>query len=162
MIKDNVKDILHQCIEHATEDELKVIHQLLAGMKRKKENINGSLIGGILHMDKIEKENFCQITIPINDITKNSINIVHGGITATVLDTAMGTLANTLLPEGYGAVTSNLSIHYIAPGKGSNMKATAQVIHKGSQTLVIEGSAYCDDGKKIAHCTGTFHIIKKY
>jgi uncharacterized protein (TIGR00369 family) len=110
-------------------------------------------------MEKTVDAETSYITIPINSITDNSFRIVHGGITATVMDTAMGILANQLLPEGYSAVTSNLNIHYIAPGIGEKVKASAKLIHKGSNTLVMEGSVFRDDGKQIAHGTGTFFIV---
>lgn len=161
MEKQKIQDLFDQCMEVATEDELKVIHQLLLGVQRKKQKWNDSYIAAILNMEKSPADNEYKITIPINSLTENSLGIVHGGITTTVLDTVMGTLANTLLPDGYGAVTSNLTIHFIAPGKGERMETIAKVIHKGTKTLVMEGSAYCDNGKKIAHCTATFFIIKK-
>lgn len=161
MEKRDVQDIFNECLKEATEDELKVIHQLLEGVQRKQQKWNDSYIGAILNMEKLPSDNEYKITIPINALTENSLGIVHGGITATVLDTVMGTLANTILPDGYGAVTSNLSIHFIAPGTGERMETIAKIIHKGTKTIVIEGSAYGENGKKIAHCTGTFFIIKK-
>ncbi|MBS4172394.1 hotdog fold thioesterase [Bacillus sp. FJAT-49736] len=161
MDKQEVEKLFDQCMKDATDEDLKVIHQLLGGVISKKQQNYDSYISAILNMNKLELDNEYKITIPINKLSDNSLGIVHGGITATVLDTAMGTLANLVLPEGYGAVTSNLAIHYIAPGKGEILETTAKIIHKGSKTIVMEGSAFCDGGKKIAHCTGTFFIIKK-
>ena len=112
-------------------------------------------------MERNFDQNSCEITIPITPIINNNLDIVHGGITATVLDTAMGVLANQLLPEGFGAVTNQLNIHYIAPGIGETLRCKADIVHKGSKTMVISGEAFRSDGKKIAYATGTFFIIKK-
>ncbi|GIN37657.1 MULTISPECIES: PaaI family thioesterase [Heyndrickxia] len=160
-MKENLLALFNECLQNANEDDLKVMYQLLNGVKRKQEKVNYTFIDGILHMDRDISDQKCEITIPISALTENSLQIVHGGVTATILDTAMGTLANSLLPTGYGAVTSNLSIYYIAPGIGESLRASAEVIHKGTKTLVIEGSVHRNDGKKIAHCSGTFFIIKK-
>lgn len=160
-MKEKITSLLNSCIEQATEDELQMIHQLLKGVQDKQKNRYDSYIGSIFQMDRDLNNQSCQITMPISKLTDNSLDIVHGGITATLLDSAMGTLANALLPDGYGAVTSNLSIYYIAPGIGETLKATANLIHQGSKTLILEGNVHRDDGKKIAHCTGTFFIIKK-
>ncbi|RDI47583.1 PaaI family thioesterase [Falsibacillus pallidus] len=161
-MKEELHDLLNDCINDAAEDDLLAIKQLLEGVKRKQHGLNGSYIGSILHMEKTVTENDrFSVTIPINEVTSNSLGILHGGITATVLDSAMGTLANILLPEGFGAVTSNLNIHYISPGLGNTITATATIVHKGSKTMVVEGEVLRDDGKKIAHCTGTFFVIKK-
>jgi uncharacterized protein (TIGR00369 family) len=112
-------------------------------------------------MERTFDQDTCEITIPINPILNNNLNILHGGITATVLDTAMGSLANHHLPEGYGAVTNQLNIHYTAPGTGASLRCKAEILHQGSKTMVISGEAYRSDGKKIAHATGTFFIIEK-
>jgi uncharacterized protein (TIGR00369 family) len=112
-------------------------------------------------MERILDEKTCEITIPLHQILNNNLNILHGGITATVLDTTMGSLANYLLPEGFGAVTNQLNIHYIAPGIGETIRCKAEIVHKGTKTMVISGEAYRSDGKKIAYATGTFFIISK-
>ena len=111
---------------------------------------------------KIDKEKkTCEITVPLNPVWNNSLDIVHGGVTATLLDTTMGTVVNAILPEGYVAVTNQLNIHYIAPGIGDTLHCKAEIIHHGSKTMIIEGETYRSDGKKIAHATGTFFIIQK-
>ncbi|RLQ95862.1 PaaI family thioesterase [Falsibacillus albus] len=154
--------LLEDCILHASGEDLSTIKQVLEGIRRKQIGLNGSFIGAILNMEKkMMEDGGYAVEVPINELTANSLGIVHGGITATVLDSAMGTLANILLPEGFGAVTSNLTIHYISPGIGNSMTAIARIIHKGTKTIVIEGEIIQDDGKKIAHCTGTFFVIKK-
>ena len=114
-------------------------------------------------MDRVidKEKKTCEITVPINPFLNNSLDIVHGGITATILDTTMGTVANFLLPDGYGAVTNQLNIHYIAPGIGDTLRCKAEVIHQGSKTFVISGEIYRSDGKKIAYATGTFFTIQK-
>lgn len=102
-------------------------------------------------MDRVidKEKKTCIITVPINPLLNNSLDIVHGGITATILDTAMGSLAISLLPDGYAAVTNQLNIHYIAPGIGNTLRCKAEVIHQGSKTFVISGEVYRSDGKKL-------------
>ena len=112
-------------------------------------------------MERKIDENTCEITIPLHPIINNNLDILHGGITATVLDTTMGSLANYLLPEGFGAVTNQINIHYIAPGIGETLRCKAEIVHKGTKTMVIAGEAYRSDGKKIAYATGTFFTISK-
>jgi uncharacterized protein (TIGR00369 family) len=160
-MKEKIEILLQQCLENASEEEQNILYQILNGVLRKKQNSKRTYISELLHMDIEVNEHQCTVTIPINKLTENILHIVHGGITATTVDTAMGLLANEVVPEGYGAVTSNLTIHYIAPGVGESIRATAQIIHKGSKTLIVEGIVHRNDGKKIAHCTGTFFVVKK-
>jgi uncharacterized protein (TIGR00369 family) len=151
--------LFQQVIEQSNEKETNILKQLLEGYV----NHIGSdepYLGKLLGMKKIVTDSNCEITIPISEIIHNHLGIVHGGITATILDSAMGTIASHVAPPGHGAVTSNLNIHYIAPGKGESLTAIAKVIHKGAKTIVVEGEVYTDNRKKIAHSTGTFFIVK--
>ncbi|MFK9092300.1 PaaI family thioesterase [Bacillus salipaludis] len=160
-MKDELRQLLESCLETGSETDLQAIASLLEGVQKKIKRNRSTFIDAILHMERSFGQNSCEITIPINPVIHNNLDIVHGGITATVLDTAMGVLANQLLPEGLGAVTNQLNIHYIAPGIGESLRCKGEIIHQGSHTMVISGEAYRSDGKKIAYATGTFFIIKK-
>ncbi|MFP7296008.1 PaaI family thioesterase [Neobacillus niacini] len=162
-MKDVLHQLLNQCIEKGTEEDLHALTYLLEGFQKKIDKPYTQYIDGLLHMErKIDKEKkTCEITVPLNAVWNNSLDIVHGGITATLLDTVMGTAINAILKEGYGAVTNQLNIHYIAPGTGDTLRCKAEIIHHGAKTAVISGEVFRDDGKKIAHGTGTFFIIQK-
>lgn len=160
-MSDELRQLLDSCIENGSETDLQVLSFLLQGVQKRIEQKSDAYIGGLLHMEREIDKQSCEITIPINPAINNNLNIVHGGITATVLDTAMGSLANYILPEGYGAVTNQLNIHYIAPGIGDHLHCRAEIIHQGTKTIVVSGEAFRSDGKKIAYATGTFFIISK-
>ncbi|MFD2681116.1 PaaI family thioesterase [Bacillus seohaeanensis] len=160
-MKKNLQLLFNECLDNATDEELQAIKQLLDGVRRKQTKDNGSFIGGIYGMKREMRDGKLEVTMPITPVIYNSLGIVHGGVTATLIDSAMGTLANIVLPDEYGAVTTNLTIHYLAPGKGEQLTAKATIVHRGSKTLVIEGSVLNDDGKAIAHCTGSFFIFKR-
>ncbi|MBO0959237.1 PaaI family thioesterase [Neobacillus sp. MM2021_6] len=160
-MKDELRRLLETCLETGSETDLQAIATLLEGVQRKIKRNRNTFIDGLLHMERSFDQNSCEITIPINPIINNDLSIVHGGITATVLDSAMGVMAYQQLPEGFAAVTNQLNIHYIAPGIGDSLRCKAEIIHQGSKTMVISGEVYRSDGKKIAYATGTFFIIKK-
>ncbi|MEH7375729.1 MULTISPECIES: PaaI family thioesterase [Bacillaceae] len=160
-MKDELRRLLETCIETGSEADLNSLAYLLSGFQVKIKQKRSTYIDGILQMDRKLNEKTCEITIPLDPTLNNNLDIVHGGITATVLDTAMGSLANYLQPEGYGAVTNQLNIHYTAPAIGETLYCKAEIVHRGSKTMVISGEAYRSDGKKIAYATGTFFIIKK-
>ncbi|MEH7255486.1 PaaI family thioesterase [Neobacillus niacini] len=162
-MENKLRQILDHCIDTGSEKDLAALAHVLEGFQNKIDNDYTQYIDGLLHMErKIDKEKkTCEITVPLNAVWNNSLDIVHGGVTATLLDTTMGTVVNAILPEGYVAVTNQLNIHYIAPGIGDTLHCKAEIIHHGSKTMIIEGEIYRSDGKKIAHATGTFFIIQK-
>lgn len=158
-MKDELRQLLESCIESGSETELNTIKFLLEAVKQKIEQPTSNYLRNLLQMDiKIDNQS-CEVTIPLRPVYNNSLQILHGGVTATMLDSAMGILANSLLPDGFEAVTNQLNIHYIAPGFGDHLRCRAEVIHQGKQTLVIAGEAYRSDGKQIAYATGTFFMI---
>lgn len=158
---EQLNKLFEHCIEDSTDDELDVLHKLLEGFYKKKKNINGSYIGGLLHMERSIHQDECEVTIPITSLLSNSLGIVHGGMTATIIDSAMGTLANTLLPKGYGAVTTQLNVHYLSVGKGDYLTCKAKIDHKGTKTMVLSADVFRSDGKKVAQASGSFFVIEK-
>ncbi|WMM89870.1 PaaI family thioesterase [Heyndrickxia coagulans] len=159
-MKEEIHHTFEKVVQAATEEDLIVLQQMLNGLSNKQAGNERTYFKDLFLMEADFDGEECEVDIPVTPLLYNNFSIVHGGVTATLLDTAMGVMANNLLPAGQQAVTSNLTIHYIAPGTGSRLKAKAKVIHRGTQTMVLEGTAFRDDGTKIAHCTGSFFILK--
>ncbi|MED3552317.1 PaaI family thioesterase [Cytobacillus praedii] len=160
-MKEQLRELLEQSMVGATTEELNVLNDILRGFNKKQKKINSSYIDGLLHMERTMDDNECHLTVPLSPLLNNTLGIVHGGVTATITDTAMGTLANSILPEGYGAVTTQLNIHYLAVGKGDYLQCKARIDHKGTKNMVLSADVHRSDGKKIAQATGSFFIIKK-
>jgi uncharacterized protein (TIGR00369 family) len=95
-------------------------------------------------------------SIPVQEAISNGQDMVHGGIIATLADSAMGLLAETLAPEGHMVVTSNLNITYLSPGRGTRLDATARAVKVGRTTVVMECMVCNESGKEIALATATF------
>lgn len=160
-MENELHELLEECISLSDEQELEILKNILTGAKNKLTGKNNTYIDGLMHVQKTISSNTCEIEIPISKMLDNTLGIVHGGFTATMLDTAMGTLANRLLPDGYAAVTSQINIHYLAPGMGDRLHCKATLVHKGKSMLVLEADAFRSDGKKIAHSSGSFFVVEK-
>lgn len=158
-MKEKLRQLLEECMENGSENDLNALAYLLEGVQEKIKQKRDTFIGSLLHMERKIENNSYEITIPLHPVLNNNLNIIHGGITATLLDSVMGSAVYDHLPLGSSAVTNQLNIHYIAPGIGDSIRCRAEIIHKGSKTVVVSGEAYRSDGKKIAHATATFFII---
>ncbi|GAA0338807.1 hypothetical protein GCM10008967_31360 [Bacillus carboniphilus] len=148
-------------IEEATTEEQEILRLFLNGIKRKKSGMNESYISSFLQIEKNTVADGLEMTFPITPFALNSLDIVHGGVTATVLDTVMGTYAHMLISKDRAAVTSEMNLHFLAKGVGEKIYSKATLIHKGNTRLVMEAKAYREDGTLMAHATGTFHIIPR-
>lgn len=156
-----LNSLLEECLQLASEEDKNIISNILTGVKQKLETKEETYISKILQFEKKIEDNTYELTIPVSSLINNNLDIVHGGITATVIDTAMGMMAANTLPAGYACVTTQLNIHYLAPGVGKEITCKARFVHQGSKTIVMESDVHRDDGKKIAHATGSFFIVKK-
>ncbi|MFF9704866.1 PaaI family thioesterase [Streptomyces griseofuscus] len=91
----------------------------------------------------------------------NPLGTVHGGIAATLLDSAMGCAVHTTLPAGVGYTTLELKVNYIRAARtdGQALTAEGMVIHAGRRTATAEGKVLDDQGKLIAHATTTCIVL---
>jgi acyl-coenzyme A thioesterase PaaI-like protein len=79
--------------------------------------------------------------------------IIHGGIIATLLDSAM---THCLLTESIPALTGRLSIKYSIPIRtGAVVKLEAKIVKKSHKIFTLEGKAYVD-GKKAASAVAKY------
>ncbi|MBP8532072.1 PaaI family thioesterase [Streptomyces sp. MK37H] len=92
----------------------------------------------------------------------NPLGTVHGGIAATLLDSAMGCAVHTTLPAGVGYTTLELKVNYIRAARtdGQTLIAEGTVLHAGRRTATAEGKVLDEQGRLIAHATTTCMILR--
>jgi uncharacterized protein (TIGR00369 family) len=85
----------------------------------------------------------------------NPAGIVHGGFTATLLDSCMTCAVQSMLKPGRGCTTVDLNVHYTrgANDKSGLLRAEGKVIHVGRQIATAEGRVTDPQGRIIAHAT---------
>lgn len=88
----------------------------------------------------------------------NLIGIVHGGVYATMIDSAMGLAAMMARPQD-NIVTSGLNLHYVAPTGSGRMIVTADIAHQSRKTITVQAQARTEAGELLALGTGSFRVI---
>lgn len=87
----------------------------------------------------------------------NPLGMVHGGVAATLLDTAMGCAIHTLLPIQTGYATLELKINYVRAlrvGTGP-VRAIGEILHQGRRTALADGRLVDAEDRLLAHGTTT-------
>ncbi|NRA84135.1 MAG: thioesterase family protein [Gammaproteobacteria bacterium] len=97
--------------------------------------------------------------------------ILHGGVTATMLDVAGGMIVFAEVLENMAEVTQesvfkrlqnlgtiDLRIDYLRPGRGTEFIATATVIRAGNKVAVARMELHNEQGDHIAFGTGTYMV----
>ncbi|MGW7075324.1 PaaI family thioesterase [Streptomyces sp. NPDC054871] len=118
----------------------------------------GRLLG--MRFDEVEHGRIV-ISLDTRPDFANPLGTVHGGIAATLLDSAMGCAVHTTLPAGVSYTTLELKVNYIRAARTDERTLTAEgtVIHTGRRTATAEGKVLDEEGKLIAHATTTCLII---
>jgi uncharacterized protein (TIGR00369 family) len=91
----------------------------------------------------------------------NPIGVVHGGVAATLLDTAMACAVHTLLPAGSGYTTLELKVNFVRALGVDSGRVTAEgtVVHLGQRVATAEGRLTGEDGRLYAHATTTCMVF---
>lgn len=92
----------------------------------------------------------------------NPLGTVHGGMAATLLDSALGCCVNSCLEAGDAYTTLELKINYVRPMNVDTglVRGIATLVHLGRTTAVVE-ARLCDRHDKLyAHATSTCLITR--
>ena len=92
----------------------------------------------------------------------NPIGVVHGGLAATLLDSAMGCAVHSTLPAGSGYTTLEIKVNFIRAmtSETGRIRCEAKVVHTGARTATAEGRVIDEAGKLYAHGTTTCLILR--
>jgi uncharacterized protein (TIGR00369 family) len=91
----------------------------------------------------------------------NPIGVVHGGLLATILDSAMACAVHSTLPAGTGYTTVELHLNLVraAGADTGRLRAEGEVVHRGSRLATTQGRVVDARGRVYAHGTSTCLII---
>lgn len=91
----------------------------------------------------------------------NPQGTLHGGITATLLDSAMACAVFSALPPGSTSTTLDLSVRYLrsAPLDGTRLWAVGDLVHRGRTVATAEARLVDDRDRLIATATTTCMVI---
>src|SRR3954453_10755727 len=88
----------------------------------------------------------------------NPIGVVHGGLAATLLDSAMGCAVHSTLPAGTAYTTLEVKVNFVRAitRDTGRILCEATLIHRGRTVATAEGRITAEaTGKLLAHGTTT-------
>jgi uncharacterized protein (TIGR00369 family) len=91
----------------------------------------------------------------------NPMGIVHGGWTMTLIDSAAGCAAHTLLPAGVGYTTVETKVNFSRAVRADTgrVRCEGRVINQGRQIISAEAVVKGQDGRVLAHGTSTLLVL---
>jgi uncharacterized protein (TIGR00369 family) len=96
------------------------------------------------------------------DFMHNGIGVLHGGVAASIFDTAAGCACLTVVPSNKVAVTMDLNVRYFKPLTihSGVVRCEGQVIHAGRTTVTAEGRLFDASGRLCGHATSTLALVE--
>ena len=101
------------------------------------------------------------LRLPFREDLTNDGTYYHGGVVASVIDTAGAAAAwsNHDFDKGARASTVAMSIQYVGACKRSDLVCNARTVRRGKELIFTEISATDSEGNVVAHAVQTYRIV---
>lgn len=92
----------------------------------------------------------------------NPIGSVHGGVFATLLDSAAGCAVHSALPAGTSYTSLDLSVKFLRGlhADSGPVRCEGLVVHLGRRTALAEARLFDGAGRLCAHATSTCLLFR--
>jgi uncharacterized protein (TIGR00369 family) len=118
-----------------------------------------ALVG--LSLDEVERGRTV-FSIVADELHENPMGTMHGGIVATLVDTAMGCAVSSTLAADASFTTLELKTNYVRAITNATGRVFAEgkVVHSGGRVATTEARVYDESGTLYAHATSTCMISR--
>lgn len=92
----------------------------------------------------------------------NPLGSVHGGAYATLLDSACGCAVHSMLPEGVGYTSLDLTVKFLGTVRADTgtLLCRGTVTHLGRRTALAEATLRTEDDRLLATATSSCLILR--
>ncbi|KXJ98714.1 MAG: phenylacetic acid degradation-related protein [Acidobacteria bacterium OLB17] len=99
------------------------------------------------------------IELQMRDDLRQPSGILHGGATATLIDTAMAFAVRTRVEPATATATIDLTVHYLRPHLEGPLTCRAKVVRAGRRIFSVSADVTAESGKLIATGLSTYTIV---
>lgn len=96
------------------------------------------------------------IKLEMRDELRQPYGLLHGGATATLIDTATAFALISCQTPDEQSTTVDLTIHYLRPHTTGRIVCTAKVVRAGRRITTVSAEAVNEQGKLIATALSTY------
>ena len=141
--------------------------RMMSGLEYMRKLMTGELqpsgMVQLLNLKLVEvSEGRAVFTVQPDERHYNGLGIAHGGLAATLLDSALGCAINAMMPAGKVFTTLEMKINCVRPitRESGEVRGDANVIHVGGRVATAEGKIMDEGGKLYAHGTATCMLFR--
>jgi uncharacterized protein (TIGR00369 family) len=101
------------------------------------------------------------VEMPAQEFHYNPLGTVHGGVLATLLDTAAACAVHSTLARGEGYTSLDLTTKFLRPVtvESGLLRCEGRVIQRGRRTALAEATLLDEQGRTVAHATSSCMIF---
>jgi uncharacterized protein (TIGR00369 family) len=99
------------------------------------------------------------LKLGMRDQLRQPYGLLHGGATASLIDTAMAFACITCLADGEQSTTIDLTVHYLRPVREGEIFCTARVVRNGKRIMTVSAEVVDETGKLVATSLSTYTKI---
>ena len=89
-----------------------------------------------------------EMSLPHDNRFTQQHGFLHAGAVASVLDTACGYAAYSVMPPESAVLTATYTVNLLAPAAGERFTITGEVVRAGRTLVVCRGEAFADGDKR--------------
>ena len=89
-----------------------------------------------------------EIGLPFDKRLTQQDQFIHAGVSSTIMDSACGYAAFSLMPADARVLTIEFKINLLAPAAGEHFRAIGKVLKPGRSVFVAEAELYAENGHK--------------
>jgi uncharacterized protein (TIGR00369 family) len=116
-----------------------------------------------LGFDRLEAdEGRVTVLMTVQEFHYNPLGTVHGGVLATLLDTATGCAVQSTLPAGFGYTSLDLTTKFLRPVTVDSglLRCVGTVLSRGRRTALAEARITDAAGQFVAYATSSCLIFE--
>ncbi len=106
------------------------------------------------------KSGYSRVELELKEKHLQPFGSIHGGVSASLMDTAAYWAAYADLPEDAGFTSLDLSVTYLAMAKEGKLIAEGHAVKQGKSVCLTEVTVTDDTGRLVAHGTSRLLVLQ--
>ncbi len=99
------------------------------------------------------------LKMPFKNELRQPYGLLHGGATASLIDTTTAFAVIAKIGISQKAVTVDLTIHYLRSLVDETSICTAKIVRAGKRLITVSAEVHSESGKQIATALSTYSIV---
>jgi uncharacterized protein (TIGR00369 family) len=125
--------------------------------KRAKDALDSLSFAKLIGMQLVDiRLGEADVKIEMRDDLRQPYGLLHGGVTAALIDTAMAFAIRTYLEDREVTTSVDLTVHYLRPHTSGPAVCTARVVRPGKRIFTVEADVLNEQGKIFATGLSTY------